>query len=323
MITRQAGSQSNPEWKCKISKGRPKTTFPRHLDLWISFFFWLDFKVFSVIMEKSDLIELKNMVGYQGTNVETGNQNTIPKSEEGEHVFEEEDTTNNTPLVRNPKFWSGIVLVFVSLIAMMTLVSPRNGAKGMNKNASELTSDAQVHNYLVNYGMLDTAYCKTKCEDACAVYPSQYGPLCCEWSAGPDGGKSKICAQSIQGDGTCVCGGGSDASPPYDVAPKPAPTEKTGKPSPAKSSKSGSKKNDDFWDDKAWSDDFWKGGNGGDKGSGGGGGWGWKPIEPIKVPENSTPCKRKCDNACGYSNSKCCEPSPSGNHTHILSTHIH
>ena len=45
----------------------------------------------------------------------------------------------------------------------------------------------------------------------------------------------------------------------------------------------------------------------------GGGGWGWKPIEPIKVPENSTPCKRKCENACGYSNNKCCEPSPSGN----------
>ena len=255
------------------------------------------------------------MVGYQGTNVETGNPRTITKSDEEQEVLED-TTTDSIPLVRNPKFWSGIVLVFVSLIAMMALISPRASVKPTNKNASELTNDAQVYNYLVNYGMLDTAYCKTKCEDACAVYPSQYGPLCCEWSAGPDGGKSKICAQSIQSDGTCVCGGGIDVSPPNDVSPKPAPTDKTSKPTSAKSSKSGSNKNDDFWDDKAWSDDFWKGGkggNGGDKGSGGGGGWGWKPIEPIKVPENSTPCKRKCDHACGYSNNKCCEPSPSGN----------
>ena len=247
--------------------------------------------------EESDVIEMKKMVGYQGTNVETGIQRTVPKSDEEQDMFVEDITTNNTPLVKNPKFWGGIVLVFVSLIAMMALISPRTGPKGMNKNASELTSDAQVYNYLVNYGMLDTAYCKTKCDDACAVYPSQYGPLCCEWSSGPDGGKSKVCSQSIQGDGTCVCGGGNDASPPHDVAPKPSPSDKTNKPSPAKSSKSGSNKNDDFWDDKAWSDDFWKGGKGGngggDKGGSGGGGWGWKPIEPIKIPENSTPCKRK------------------------------
>lgn len=271
------------------------------------------------MIHKTDAIEMKNIVGYQGTNVESGNPRTIVKSEEEQEEVFEDVTTNSIPLKRNPRFWSGIVLVFVSLIAMMAFLSPHTGAKNVTKNASELTSDAQVYNYLVNYGMLDTVYCKTKCEDACAVYSSQYGPLCCEWSSGPDGGKSKICAQSIQSDGTCVCGAGNDASPPSDVTPKPAPTTKTSKPS---SAKSGPNKNDDFWDDKAWSDDFWKGGNGGNGGGdkGSGGGWGWKPIEPIKVPENSTPCKRKCDHACGYSNSKCCEPSPSGTTT-TLSYH--
>lgn len=254
------------------------------------------------IMHEEVEVELVSAKGYQeqisttGSRMETGQSSNETAS--SAILFEE---TKISMISRRGLVM--ILVVGVALIALMFATHVPLSSKANDPSLLHGEAQAAIHQ-LIPMGSLETSFCKTKCESSCAVYPSMYGPLCCDWSPGISGGK--ICAQSIQTDGTCVCGGAGDIPAAPTEAGTPAP-----KPKPAETHRpSRAKKNDDFWDDKAWSDDFWTGGKGGN--GGGGGGWGWKPIEPIKVPENSTPCKRKCDNPCGYSNSKCCEPSPSG-----------
>ena len=253
----------------------------------------------SSIVREDVEVELVSASGYQGQTT-TGSKMETGQSSNGSvstAIFFQETKVSAIPR----RVLVMALIVGVTLLAMVFSSAVRAPLSNVANESSLLHGEAQAAiELLAPMGSLETSFCKTKCESSCAVYPSMYGPLCCDWS--PGAGGSKICAQSIQPDGTCVCGGAGDVPSTPTRADTPAPRPKsdtTHRPSP--------KNHDSIWDDKAWSDDFWTGGKGG-----GGGGWGWKPIEPIKVPKDSTPCKRKCDNPCGYSNSKCCEPSPSG-----------
>ena len=114
-----------------------------------------------------------------------------------------------------------------------------------------------------------------------------YGPLCCDWIVSSDG--AKTCSQTISAGNVCTCSGNA----PVQSVPVPIPAP-VPEPKPSNSEKK--KKDDDFfWEPMPDMP-------------------GWLPFNPIDVPKDGTPCKKHCDNACGWSQSNgdalCCDPNP-------------
>ena len=197
-----------------------------------------------------------------------------------------------------------ILFVFLLSFTIFLLAKKSNVETNQSNNVNEGYIISPAVTFLNKLNLVGATYCKTSCDNACSHFDSPYGPLCCDWTATPDG-ESKICAQSVDKAGLCLCGAAPPSMAPPDSAPAPAPAPHTG---------SKPQKDDDNgfhpFPTMAWLPfkPF------GDDDNSGNGGWiPFKPFKPIKIPENAVPCQKKCVHACGYSNDLCCEATKSGN----------
>ena len=242
--------------------------------------------------------------------------------------------------IRNTRRYKGVVaFLLVSLstifvIILSTVTTNSADASPSNSNVAIDAGSSDMHKYslqgsdvplFIEGTSLTASFCKTSCKSPCSTFPSVYGELCCDWSISSDG---QLCALNISPAGICTCGAPPDAS---DVISDPTRTHPVPAPFPASAPLPVPKKPEQDstpvshptavpvnnaqhgfqpFPTMAWIPfpEFPK--------------WNpyptmaWLPFNPIKVPENGTPCKKECKHACGWSQSNgesvCCETSPSG-----------
>lgn len=212
----------------------------------------------------------------------------------GQGVETEDSVPSSVFGLPKSKFlWIGITsaVVFATLCLSLLFTSPSNAHRfvcmgaGVNAPPSSLVSLQAYPGEALKAG----GYCKVQCSDPCSLFPSVYGNLCCEWSHGPDGGKS--CGLHVTKDNVCAC----DAPASSGGDEKPHPSEPVAEPAPAPTEKK--PKNHGGWEPMPWLpfEPF-------------------KPFKPIKVPDDAEPCKQQCDNPCSWSQSNgvsyCCETVP-------------
>ena len=144
---------------------------------------------------------------------------------------------------------------------------------------------------------IETTYCKTACDNPCATYQSENGPLCCDFDVNAVG--TSICVQRVTTSPTtpetCTCGLVELPRPASAVHPHThhPPVGKT----------------DDATNDNTIDDDDTENN--------------WQPSPDgvgskafiITVPVHATPCTTTCASPCGYSGQYCCEMAPSGSCT--------
>ena len=204
------------------------------------------------------------------------------------------------------------LVLLLSLVATVVAVGGRalvNDPITFRKNVILINGQSDVRHFSDMAGLfMPATYCKTEASDdaTCATYHGASGDFFCDYTQTAHG--TKICRQTVSSKtGMCYCGTLDDDDRKDD-------------------DDNGKDDDDDDDDDDA--------GNGNEQNfngtqtynytrwipqpppggwGGSGGGWAWgQPAEPIRVPENSTPCKTSCDTACAYSGQYCCEASATG-----------
>jgi len=209
-----------------------------------------------------------------------------------QEVSGSQDNSESPSWFQSKKSWIYLMigcLCFLSVAVM--LVNSVHMGKSTTSTSTDVLKSAS------------NSYCKISCSNSCAEYQSVYGKLCCDWTLSSDG--SKTCSQTINKDGACLCGNADtpssgDASPGKIVVAPPTESPKSG-PAPSPAGKQHQHRHDDDWNNDWFPPSSWLP---------------FPPFEPIKVPDNATPCKAHCDHPCGWSQSDgvslCCEPSRSG-----------
>ena len=88
----------------------------------------------------SEVVHQHEMVGYQ-EKVQQWMENGGKKYYEAIVPTSDVETTSNTPLIKNPRFYAGLILAFASGIVMMALMSP-SSVQGVSPG---LSMDASLH----------------------------------------------------------------------------------------------------------------------------------------------------------------------------------